>query len=120
MPTLSRNMINDFSDLSALVNESTDRFETLFQSPKVSEAAREALIAAMLPHIEEVKADLKEGKITYRFLEQTLFSVLSAALEIKKRNERELGVFVGYKSPAIDDSVVQTAMKKECNYLGWC
>lgn len=120
MATRRLNSTNDFFDLSALVNKTADRFETSFQSPKISETAREALVAAMLPHIVEVIADLKQGKVTYDFLEQTLFSVFSAALKIKKRDEALVGVVAGYVSPAIDDTLIQTAMEKECNYLGWC
>jgi hypothetical protein len=110
-----------YFDLGAMVNKTADRFETLFSPAKVSRAARNLLVVAMLPHVEQLKTDLLEGRVSYEFLEETLFGVLSAALQLKANVETPAGGPMLLKDPNyIDDTAVQTAMKKECRLLGWC
>ena len=96
-------------DFNALVNDVADKFEGRFET-RVTPDARIAIIKPARPYQKQVEAELKAGKITLSFLQDSIFQVLENAREIAAELDAD----------EIDKTAVQTSMKRKCPYIMWC
>ena len=96
-------------DFRSLVNNVADQFEaeTGF---KVNPLAREKLIEPALPYKDQVEKELASGQITLYFLEESIRTVLSNAMEIARARGRS----------AVGEDTTIDSMKQYCPYLFWC
>lgn len=100
---------------------------------RISKAARQEIVASMVPHIKELRNDLSQGTMTKDELASILLKVLSKAQRLKSsrqaifvksyaivRPRKPHYVTTPPSSAVIGQFYVRRAMKTECHYLGWC